>query len=69
MVYDGLLQQFGHAKAPQCNTRLSPSNCAQQDSKTQILVLRVAAGNPLNLPEVRSTLDALKIGHNATKNT
>lgn len=56
MVFESLLQPFGQAEAPQCNTSLSPSNCAQQESKVLILVSRVATGNPLNQSEVLSTL-------------
>jgi hypothetical protein len=50
MVFESLLHPFGQAKAPQCITRLSLSNCAQQESKVLILVPRVATGNPLKQP-------------------
>jgi hypothetical protein len=55
MVFESLLHPFGQAKAPQCITRLSLSNCAQQESKVLILVPRAATGNPLKQPEVLST--------------
>jgi hypothetical protein len=46
MVCESFLHPFGQAKAPQCITRLSPSNCTQQKSKVLIPVPRVATGNP-----------------------
>ena len=56
MMFESLLHPFGQAKAPQCITRLSLSNCAQQESKVFILVPRVATGNPLYRPKVLSTI-------------
>ena len=56
MVFESLVHPFGQAKAPHCITRLSLSNCAQQESKVLILVPRVATGNPLKRSEVLSTI-------------
>jgi hypothetical protein len=59
MVFESLLYPFGQAQAPQCITRLSLGNCAQQESKVSILVPRVTTGM-LRLCLVKSnrTLDS-----------
>jgi len=56
MVFQGSLHPFSQAKAPHRITGLSPSNCAQQESKVLILLPGVATGNPQDQLKVLSTL-------------